>query len=118
MSNERKKQALLFAADLIDLPIDGPLFCNFLIRDGSFCNVDVSKNPCGYHKSTIQCSREETIKESILEVLHDVFVDQYDKDSIAIYSNSMDSLLGSMEGKSAYDLLYRLFSTLLESDKN
>jgi len=92
---------------------DNKDLCNFLTRDGTFCNVDITNRVCGYHKSDAQKKRDENLKESIAQVFYEVLTedmeDLAERDKL---SADIDHLLDSFSGKPAYELLYDCFHSL------
>jgi len=92
---------------------DNEDLCNYLTRDGTFCNVNIANRICGYHKSDAQKKRDENLKESIAQVFYEVLTEDIEdlaqRDKL---SADIDHLLDSFSDKSAYELLYDCFHSL------
>ena len=79
---------------------DDPVFCNFMTRKNTLCNVSVDDtNPCGYHNSSVQIVKESNLKHTIMQI--------YNEATGQTYPLPEDYLNDDIP---AYDLLYALFS--------
>ena len=92
----------------VDLPED-PEFCNHLTRNNTLCKV---KKPCGYHSSDVQKRQEESLKQTIVEIINE----EFDSD-ISLSDFPLDARCP------AYDLLKHIIKctdpkTLLQDPSN